>query len=398
VAVDFVDAGVSRPAAVAQALRRADLALLAVEDAPEVPALPHHETLPPEEETLAAIGLPLNTPVWQESYGSRALNVRRLSDILPPAARQSVPAVGSPEIELESFRLTAVVKPGSSGGPVIDRAGRVVGVVDGGLDGGASALNWAVPATVLSELLASADSGAGLGAAARELFAYAEGGEAPATVNESFFCGGREYFLLATRTLEEIAGSVYDPGALDDPNGFLAVLANFAVYMDESALAALRFALWVDAASGATVAVPEGMTLSEQYGFCVAETEAADVGVIFRNVDLDPAWPDAQSASLGFETDVVGLLQASCAPDANWSQLLPHTRFDGLVARRQGYYCDFAGGAIPGYGMVGHFTRAASYAAVAAFHMEFGRLDFDPAAQRAWAGAALAVLISTYQI
>ena len=34
---------------------------------------------------------------------------------------------------------------GDSGGPILDSAGEVCGVIDGGLLGGAAAISWAIP-------------------------------------------------------------------------------------------------------------------------------------------------------------------------------------------------------------------------------------------------------------
>src|SRR3546814_11344737 len=97
-----------------------------------------------------------------------------LHDILNEGARRQIENLGVPAIVLEIFRLTAVVKPGSSGAPVVNAGGAVVGVVDGGLDGGNASLNWAVPSAFLHELLASGApaDGVGLGPAAATVFAF----------------------------------------------------------------------------------------------------------------------------------------------------------------------------------------------------------------------------------
>src|SRR3546814_8412252 len=69
-------------------------------------------------------------------------------------------------------------------------------------------------------------------------------------------CGGRSYFHLATRDLNEIVDSLSQPGTLDDPAGFLYVVNGLAQYVPLEELAAIRFDLWVDSETGATIAVP----------------------------------------------------------------------------------------------------------------------------------------------
>src|SRR5262249_41623376 len=56
--------------------------------------------------------------------------------------------------ELFLIQLDAALNPGNAGGPVLDRAGKVVGVVTAGVKGG---VNFAVPVNVLGRFLARPD-------------------------------------------------------------------------------------------------------------------------------------------------------------------------------------------------------------------------------------------------
>lgn len=402
--VEYVDRGVQRRAQASRSLRRADLALLQVENPPAVPALSQTATAG-EQEELAAISLPLNVNNWQETYGSKALNVRTLRDILNDAARRQIENLGAPAIDLEIFRLTAVVKPGSSGGPVINARGHVVGVVDGGLDGGNASLNWAVPAHLLQELLNSGEGGAqvGLGPAAESVFAFSvpQTAEDAVEVNKGLVCGGRSYFHLATRNLNEIVDSLSQPGTLDDPGGFLYVVSGLAQHVPLDDLAAIRFDLWVDSETGATLAVPDTMPISDEEGFCIAESDEGDVGLIFRGETFDPMFANLQSISVQFDNAISQALGLTfCQPDPALTEFVPHSRFDGLIARRSGAYCasGYFGGQI--YGIIGYLGRQNSFAGIVAVNGEPHATGFsgDPDLTREWAAAALAVMISTYQI
>lgn len=417
--VTYVEAGIQRPARVTRSLRRADLALLQVENPPQVRVLDTGAQAQPQE-PLAAIGLPLNIQTWQETYGHRSAQASRLGDILNPRARSEILALGAPDIGLEIFRLTAVVKPGSSGGPVINRDGVVVGVVDGGLDGGSSALNWAVPSRLLDELRRSEATGAAvsLGPRSEAVFAFetstpaaTPGGPAPdplrahvSPVNQEFQCGGRRYFNLATRTVEEVVGTLTtlgNDGVLDDPAGFLAMAEAFSTILPFQEVLALRYDLLVDLDTGATIAIPWGTQLTDLGQACVASAIESNISLLFHSLRFDPGFTNAQLVSQQFDImagQAYGF--AACEPDFAFLEPVPHYRFDGLIARRQGAYCQQYGSPELSYGIVGYLGRDNSFAGVVAVNRAYALTGpgGDFGVTRDWVAAALAVLLSTYQL
>ncbi len=111
-----------------------DLALLAVgwpEDVPPPPALPLAETVPPAGTPVLAFGSPLGL--------GEAVSDGLVSAVGPR------PGLG------QVLTISAPISPGSSGGPVVDRTGQVVGIVRGVHPEGQN-VNFAAPAVFLRAL------------------------------------------------------------------------------------------------------------------------------------------------------------------------------------------------------------------------------------------------------
>lgn len=106
-----------------------DLALLGVPQ--EVSALPFAETRPTVGERIVAIG-----------------NPRGLESTLSDGIVSGVRQVNN---GFELYQISAPISPGSSGGPVINAEGAVVGVATAAIRGGGN-LNFAVPISVVDSL------------------------------------------------------------------------------------------------------------------------------------------------------------------------------------------------------------------------------------------------------
>jgi S1-C subfamily serine protease len=91
---------------------------------------------------LVAFGYPFGKALARgEDYPSISVNTGRITSLRMPGGK------------LTSIQLDVTLNPGNSGGPVLDKAGRVIGVVQGGVRG--AGINFAIPVARVSEMLAS---------------------------------------------------------------------------------------------------------------------------------------------------------------------------------------------------------------------------------------------------
>jgi hypothetical protein len=145
----FLDSGLRSQKAYAATLvafdRDADLALLAVESEP----LPHIDLAGDEEpyETM---------PVWTFGFPlGRAFSVIQRAPQVT-ASRGIVSALRHDDRDaLDLIQVDAAVSPGNSGGPLVDAAGSVAGVVS--MSFGPARLNFAIPVYKLRALAATVD-------------------------------------------------------------------------------------------------------------------------------------------------------------------------------------------------------------------------------------------------
>jgi serine/threonine protein kinase len=120
-----------------------DLALLRVRNARYLPVLSLGSDKGLEERMeVTAFGFPFGTPLASGALGypEVSVNVGRIT-----ALRHKVEA-------LHRIQVDAELNPGNSGGPVLDRYGRVIGVVVEGIRG--SRVNFAIPVSTVSRFVA----------------------------------------------------------------------------------------------------------------------------------------------------------------------------------------------------------------------------------------------------
>lgn len=123
-----------------------DLALLRVEGAKDLPALPlGKDSGLSELMEVVAFGYPFGTALApdKKDYPAISINVG------------SITSLRRKDGELHRIQLDAALNPGNSGGPVLDKQGKVVGMVIGGVQG--SGVNFAIPVSHLARFVARPD-------------------------------------------------------------------------------------------------------------------------------------------------------------------------------------------------------------------------------------------------
>jgi hypothetical protein len=136
----------SFPARVIRSDKDLDLALLRIDGAKDLPAL----TLGSDDKLaelmeVVAFGFPFGTALapGRREYPAISVNVGSITSLRRKDGR------------LHRIQLDAALNPGNSGGPVLDNSGKVVGVVQAGIQG--SLVNFAIPVSTVAGFVARPD-------------------------------------------------------------------------------------------------------------------------------------------------------------------------------------------------------------------------------------------------
>lgn len=309
-----------RRARIHRVLKDADLALLQVIDAFDLPGLSATTSPPRLHDDLVALGYELGTP----SMGSKNLKLSfgrtQLIEMLPPDAKEKVRRSGSPSLSLRVFRLQGHLVPGLSGAPLIDRTGCVAAIGDGGLESGAVSISWALPVENIQRLLNSSENVNTIVASVTELYSA----ELDASPGDTFSCGNMIFKKMRTRTYSQLATINDDPASMDNIRQ-IAEIADLNVSQ-------LAFDVYVHSDSGATVVLPHDLQLTRhgeiafasefnnKLYFCVG-------GISSIDYVLDKFEIDASIYTADLEW----------TRDPNFSYPTQHTRFDGLTIDRASY-------------------------------------------------------------
>lgn len=337
-----IQGGLSRTARLDRVIRKYDLALLIVDNPPQVTPLQTATSLPSTDAPITVWGYPSVVRTLLDTQLRRRAAQGTLADLVNENVRKELMSAGMPDLNSEVMLLDGHLLPGHSGAPIVDATARVVAIADGGLEQGAAEVNWGIPAGRLTELSGSTDRSITNGAAVATLFAaeivtanesnafdatVAPRGDPALTVTRtSFRCGSGTLVKMRTRSFSEIAPSA------DDPVG-LAQLVNSSVGFVQPQD---RFDVYQELKTGATLVVPEGATISESNGLCVSQRNFPSVRQVVKISTADNLLA-AQAVSLTYEQELGQLVgPQGWQPDPAWSYLTPLMRFDGLTARRKG--------------------------------------------------------------
>jgi len=305
-------------AEVERVLVDADLVLLRIADPLSRPPLEVSTTPPTVNQSLSALGFPLNIAGYSSTDVKVRFGGRQLRTILPRKVLDRITSY--PSLSLEILNIEANLVPGHSGAPIIDHQGRVVGVADGGLEDGAVGICWGIPAAQLGVLRQSTRATMPNSAGISELFAA----DLDADVGPTEQIGDSRLVKLRSRTFQQLAATA------DDQLGLNQLASVFAMYDPYS----FRYDIYQDLDSGATLVVPEGAELQWWGDLGLASLGSQRMLMQF-GVERVNGMNDAQMKSLQFEnllTEMDGFAQV--IPDPAWSYMVPFQHFGVTINRK----------------------------------------------------------------
>ncbi len=230
-----------------------------------------------------------------------------LRGLLEEPQRSQVAAGTVPSIDLPVYYVQGGLLPGYSGAPVVNSRNELVGIVEGGLDKGASDYNWLIPVANLAMLEASPNTQLPppgfLGGDVSFSSGYAE--EAGDTSIEVGSAGklGFQFEKLKTRPIRELV----------EIEELATLLGTDA---ERTALAQVQLDIYGDEAEGVIIAVPAGQALESTatrdgaiavFSNASGEHSATIVFrvdplpedlVIDRQLAADPRWADRMANAL----------------------------------------------------------------------------------------------------
>ena len=321
----FESLKISRPATVVKVLRRADLVLLKISGAPNGRVLVVDPRPPALTDHLSTLGYPLQIMSMSSTSLELRYGGKTLRDIVPESVARSLSG-GSPSLDLEIDSIEGHLLFGHSGAPIFNEQRKLVAIADGGLENGAAALSWGIPARFLNDLASSTEHPESTVTAAAGAHAVLFAAETEARNLGETTCSGTTLTKIRSATFAQIYKSV------DDPAGLLQTIQ--AIKADPSNIA---FDVYQHLTSGATFVLPTGTQLQPAAnGDCVASLPSGKVALHIQLGVLSSPM-EVQARSLAFERALVDGNTQGWAPDPQWTNLVPLTRFDGLLVRRRAY-------------------------------------------------------------
>jgi S1-C subfamily serine protease len=311
----------SSTALVERVLKKSDLVMLRLVSPLQRPALQIDSSKLKIKQSLDAVGFPLNIA----GYSSTEVKVRfggdQLRSILPAKVLQKIGEY--PSTSLKILNLEGNLVPGLSGGPIVNSLGKVVGIVDGGLESGAIGISWGIPASELQLLAQSTDNKLPNASGISELFAA----DLDANVGETKLVGGIQLTKLRSRSFQQLAETADDKLGLKQ---LATIFSGFNPY-------AFDYDIYQDLDSGATVVVPLGATIHNSNDFTIVDFGNPRMQMVF-NIRRVRNFNEAQFYSVEFENKLTQLDNYSqVVQDPYWSYLKPLSHF-GVTINRKAIY------------------------------------------------------------
>lgn len=313
----------SSKASVERVLKESDLVLLRLAKALGPKPLTVNAKPPRVKQRLDAVGFPLNIAGYSNTEVTVRFGGNQLRSILPPKTLRSLGEYPSQTVEI--LNLEGNLVPGLSGAPIVDDQGLIVGVVNGGLESGAIGISWGIPAPQLAKLAASNDTRLPNQRGIRELFSA----DLDVSVAPALNIGSGRFTKLRSRSFQQLAETA------DDQLGLNQLAMLYSNYNPWS----FRYDIYLDTQSGATIVVPEGVSLSEQGDFIEASVGNDQVNLRFKVEALTAAHPQAiDQQSIMLENALLNPYGDSLLSlDPQWSYLTPVTQY-GITVRRKGVF------------------------------------------------------------
>lgn len=422
-------------------LRSADLVALRVRSEKPMPQLNQSATEPPPAEPITIVGFPLDLETSIESFGKIGYSGKKLSDMLTENQRKEIRDMGYPALTTQVIHIAGNITHGTSGAPVLNKLGEVIGVANGGLENGVHDLNWAMPTSYIAELLLSAETLPGKSNRGNLMFAVTSEPVEKKSITlaspqqyvpEAAFDQSMYDFLLALygtsledQILRQMASSAYtyDSGSssseglseptlafvkrrslgeiyatCDDQVNLNAMLQNFTTNTWQDPYT-MEFDIYEDYYSGATVVTPAGMQLTANGDVATGEWYDGEI-VYICQLRWSATTEDAIQQSLAFESMIApddG--ESYWAPDPAWSYTEPYYRTDGCIIMRKGAY-QYNLYSLPiAYGYETLATNGTSFLGTAVGHENMSFTEqWTAEFSYAWAQAMIAVFLSTFEI
>jgi S1-C subfamily serine protease len=310
------------PATVTRVFIKADLALLAIKGAPPLPVMSESNVQLQTDQDLWSWGFQEGAPSSSERKFSKLSGSKTLRKFINPDLAAEIDRVGMPDLDFEIIYVSGLA-PGLSGAPIFDLSGAVVGIGDGGLNGGSVGINWALPQKYLGDLLRSSDKKED---APRKLSAHQFSFDRPPVSTTGLNCGGRIFTQFPDINLASaIRGT-------DDPSGLTGLTNFYGIQHPE----VITFHVYTDLNSGATFVLPAGAIVSGGASGCTAQVPNSPISFTIALAHYTSRDQAGSIMGFGFSQDVLGEMPPEWKLDPQFISQPRIPRLDGFEAQRVG--------------------------------------------------------------